>query len=66
MQYNNLNIKVGDKCTLDADFNNTSIVTVKHLSEPNGMFATVEHADGDTWDVMTNRLTPIDETSKLS
>lgn len=65
MNHNPFNLKIGQVVILDKDFNNSSEVVIKSLS-PNGMFASISaHDEEDTgdwyWQVMTARLSPIEE-----
>lgn len=48
--------EVGKKYMLDRDFRNRSIVTVVQSGR---MFARVKDDDGNTWQVMVNRLTEL-------
>lgn len=58
---NKFNLKVGDMVRLDAGRGNSSKVIIKALT-PKAMFATVYSplSQLDTWEVMTNRLTPLE------
>lgn len=51
------NVQVGHKAILDADRPNKSEVTIISMT-PNMVFSTVKDHKGDTWTVMTDRLTP--------
>jgi len=62
MNWNKYNIQKGDRVILDKGFANSSEVTVIDFT-PNYLFATVA-SDGQNWDTMTNRLTPIDNEIK--
>ena len=57
MNWNKLNLKVVQKVLLDSKYVDDMIVEIKFLTR-NGMFALVEQ-DGESWEVMTNRLKPI-------
>jgi len=52
-------LKEGQSVRLDKEFRNTSIVEV--VSQTSGKLYTTVTSEGDTWDVMTNRLTKIEE-----
>lgn len=58
MIHNKYGLKVGELVNLDIDFRNTSQVYIKSFT-PHEMYATVYVEKEDTWQVMTNRLTPI-------
>lgn len=58
MNWNKYNFKIEDRVVLDKDFNNSSEVTIKAFTT-NKMFATVKSDDGDEWQTMTTRLSPI-------
>jgi hypothetical protein len=58
MEWNKYNFKNGDRVVLDKKYNNRSEVVVIGFT-PNKMFATVQSDDGDKWQTMTIRLTPI-------
>ena len=58
--HNPYNLKVNDIVILDEEYNNSSRVIIKNITA-NQMFATIEDREYPhlTWEVMTNRLTPI-------
>lgn len=60
MNHNKFNLQEGEHVILDKDFNNTSEVVIFKFT-PNEMIATVYSAieSGDMWQVMTNRLTKL-------
>jgi hypothetical protein len=58
MNWNKYNFKIGDRVVLDKKYNNSSEVLVIGFTT-NNMFATVQSDDGDKWQTMTTRLTPI-------
>jgi hypothetical protein len=62
MNHNKYNLMVGQIVILDANYQNKSEVGI-HAFTPNEMYATV-YAKNDTgrdmWQVMTNRLSPIE------
>lgn len=57
MNWNKQNLKVGDLVMLDSDFVNSIEVEIIYLS-PHGMISVIEH-NGESWQVMTNRLSHI-------
>lgn len=59
MNHNPHNLKVGDTVILDEDVDGGFQVVITTFS-PNYLFAIVRWIyDGEYWQVMTNRLTPI-------
>jgi len=63
MIHNEHNLQVGQIVMLDKEYQNKSIVGIFAFT-PNKMYATVyaKNETGDMWQVMTNRLTPIDQS----
>jgi len=62
MIHNTYGFKPGDIVVLDAAFVNSNRVKIVYVS-PGGMFCTIHPEDAiktEPWDVMTNRLTPIE------
>ena len=57
--FNKHNLQPGDIVILDKEFRNSSEVKILSIS-PNGLFSTVQDpsGEGESWDTMTNRLTP--------
>jgi len=62
MTHNKHNLQVGQIVMLDKDYQSKSIVGIFDFT-PNKMYATVyaKNETGDMWQVMTNRLTPINQ-----
>ncbi len=65
MNHNKHNLKEGEMVWLDAEAPNKSQVAIFSFT-PNEMFATVysKVETGGMWQVMTNRLTPIEVRQK--
>ena len=61
MNHNKHNLMVGQIVWLDKKYNNKSEVGIFAFT-PNEMYATVyaKNETGDMWQVMTNRLSPIE------
>jgi hypothetical protein len=61
MNHNKHNLMVGQIVWLDLKYNNKSEVKIFAFT-PNEMYTTVhaKNETGDMWQVMTNRLTPIE------
>jgi hypothetical protein len=66
MNHNKHNLKIGQEVWLDSKYRNKSKVII-HSFTPNQMFAFVltDKTLGDMWQVMTNRLTPIDNETNI-
>lgn len=58
INWNKYNFKTGDRVIIDKGRSNSSEVIIKSFT-PNKMFATVKADDGDEWQTMTSRLSPI-------
>lgn len=71
MDHNKHNLQIGETVMLDNDKANRSEVVIVRMT-PNKMFSTVRPAalkevfPSDCWDVMTNRLSPIDDVKLRS
>jgi len=61
MNNNKYDLKIEQLCWLDANYQNKSQVVIVEFT-PNKMFATVHPKNNpwDKWQVMTNRLSPIE------
>lgn len=58
--HNKYNLKEGERVTLDAEYANTSEVTIISFT-PLKMYALVKSDEGNEWETMTNRLTPLNK-----
>lgn len=61
--YNKLNLKINELVVLDEKYNNSITVTIIGFT-PNKMFATIEDENKCMWQVMTNRLTKINNKNR--
>lgn len=57
MNLNRYDLKAGDKAILDSDFVDSTEVDILYIA-PNNIIALVEK-DGESWQVLMDRLTPI-------
>ncbi len=61
INHNPHNLEPDQKVILDKNHHDSSIVTIESLTRPNQMFANVYWFNkNNTWQVMTKRLSPID------
>jgi len=65
LNHNKHNLQREQRVILDEGYANSSEVTIKDFT-PNKMFATVKADDGNEWQVMTNRLTPLKKETQLN
>lgn len=66
MNYNPFELSIGETVLLDEQYANWSIVEIVSFS-PSFMYAKIREPFGeDTWQVMTNRLTPCERGIKIT
>jgi len=59
MNHNKYNLKVGERVIADEKYRGGYEVTIEEFT-PNQLFALVKDDEGNKWQIMTNRLTKLE------